>query len=618
VFKTTNGGDDWEQVLYLNDSTGAIDLAIHPNNPDTIYAVMWQRVRRLEYYIYGGSSCGIYRSYDGGANWEELDNGVPTGNNVGRIGIGISKSEPNILYAIYADRTGYFEGLYRSEDGGDSWTQTNDNSLSDMYASYGWWFGRLKVDPNNPQVVYAIGFDLYKTSNGGSSWTMISSGVHVDHHEVAISSQNSNDVLLANDGGLFTSSNAGSSWNKQLHLPITQFYTCAIDESAPMRIYGGAQDNGTNRTLSGNPDAWAPIYWGDGFRCLIDPNDNRYVYAEYQYGSFARSTDYGSSFYSATSGISGSDRKNWNTPVEMNPLNSNSLYFGANRLYKSTNKAVSWQVISNDLTNGASSGNQTFGTITSISISAADTNIIYVGTDDANVWISQDNGGNWTKISDDLPERWISRVVADPTATNTAYVCLSGFRENEYLPHIYKTEDNGSTWIDVSQGLPESPVNDLIVDPDNTNRLIAATDVGVFYKDEETESWQALGTGMPMLPITDLSFHQETNKLLAATYGRSMYTLEFTVGIEKEKNLADFNFKLSPNPTSNLLKIDFNNGDEEYLLEILSLNGQKLYSELHHEKTTQIHLKKLSLSSGVYLINIKQKSNTWTQKLIMK
>ncbi len=618
VFKTIDGGENWEQKLYLNDSTGAVDLAIHPNNPDTIYAAMWQRVRRLEYYVYGGESCGIFRSYDGGESWVELDNGLPTGNNVGRIGIGISQSDPNVLYAIYADRTGYFEGLYKSEDGGDSWEQTNDNSLSNMFSSYGWWFGRLKIDPNNSQVVYAIGFDLYKTSNAGNSWSMISSGVHVDQHEVAISTENSDLVLLASDGGLFNSSNAGNSWSHQLNLPITQFYTCAIDESVPSRLYGGAQDNGTNRTLSGNPDAWAPIYWGDGFYCLVDPNDNRYVYAEYQYGNFARSTNYGSSFSSATSGISGSDRKNWNTPVVMNPLNPNSLYYGANRLYKSTNRAVNWSVISNDLTNGAGSGNQTFGTITTISVSPADTNIIYVGTDDANVWLSSNNGENWMKISDDLPQRWISRVVADPLDAQVAYVCLSGYRENEYMPHIYKTDDNGLSWIDVSEGLPEAPVNDLVIDPDNTNRLIVATDVGVFYKDEENPMWLGLANGIPLILVTDLSFHAPTNKLVAATYGRSMYTLEFTVGLENDKKKQTLEFILSPNPASSDLRILFENNNQAYLVEILNINGAVVYSKMHQEKISHISLQELRIKPGVYMVKVNQDGFTQTSKLIIK
>ena len=618
VYKTTDGGQNWEQKLFLNDSTGAVDLAIHPHHPDTIYAAMWQRVRRLEYYVYGGNSCGIYRSYDGGDNWEELDNGLPTNDDVGRIGIGISQSNPNVLYAIYADKVGYFKGIYKSEDGGNSWSQTNDGNLGDMYASYGWWFGRLKIDPNNADVVYAIGFDLYKTTNGGGSWSYASSSVHVDQHEVAISPDNSNRVLLANDGGLYHSNNAASSWNHQLNLPITQFYTCAIDASHPERLYGGAQDNGTNRTLTGNTNDWTSIYGGDGFYCLIDPSDNTYVYAEYQYGNFARSTNSGSYFSSATSGISYSDRKNWNTPVVMNPLDPMVLYYGANKLYKSTNRAGSWTAISGDLTNGASSGNQNFGTITTISVSAANTNIIYAGTDDGNVWMSENDGGIWTKISDDLPNRWISRVVADPVDPQVAYVCLSGFRQNEYMPHIYKTTDIGNSWEDVSLGLPEAPVNDLIIDPENTQRLIVATDVGVFFKDENNESWMALSNGLPRVPITDLSFHSPSNRLVAATYGRSMYMLDFTVGVENEVITSDISVSIYPNPASEMVEISLDNVKIPYLVELVNINGQIVYSDTHYQQKTQIALTELGITSGIYLLNVSLDGLNKTIKLVVE
>lgn len=617
VFKTTDGGENWTQILYVNDSTGAIDLAIHPENPDTIYAVMWERVRRLEYFKYGGYGSDIYRSYDGGENWEELDNGLPTGLLVGRIGIGISPSNPSVLYAIYADRTGYFDGLFKSEDGGDTWIQTNDAALSDIYASYGWWFGRLKIDPQDENTVYGIGFDLFKTSDGGNSWQDITGIAHVDQHEIAVSPTNSNRVYLASDGGFYESLNAGSTWSHNKTLPITQFYTAAIDASTPYRVYGGTQDNGTNRTLSGSPDTWTQIYGGDGFYCIIDPTNAQYVYAEYQYGNLARSTNYGSNFSSATTGISSNDRKNWNTPVVMNPNNPSSLYYGSHRLYKSLNKAVNWEAISEDLTNGPGGGNQKYGTITSISVSKVDTNIIYVGTDDANVWMSQDNGGNWNKVSDNLPNRWISRVVTDPVQPSVAYVCLSGFRENEYMPHVFMTEDYGSTWLDISEGLPEAPVNDLVVWNDVMKRLIIATDVGVFYKDVEFDGWHLFAEGLPLVPITDLALDVASGTLAAATFGRSMYTYTITVGAEDiPSNLSEIT--VFPNPASHQINVNIPSQLEKIDISIHDIQGREVYHQLHHSVDATVLIDVHHLQKGLYMMTLKNGAYKKVEKLLIQ
>ncbi len=617
VFKTTDGGQNWSQVLYSNDSTGAIDLAMHPQNPDTIYAVMWERVRRLSYFTYGGFGSGIFRSYDGGITWQELTNGLPGGVNVGRIGIGISQSQPNIMYAIYSDRTGYFSGLFRSEDGGDSWTQTNDSSLDNIYASYGWWFGRLKIDPQDAQKVYAIGLDLFKTTDGGQNWDYITGSAHVDMHEVAVSPTNSSRMYLGNDGGFYISDNGGNSWSHNTTLPITQFYTAAIEATAPFRLYGGTQDNGTNRTLSGNPYAWAMIYGGDGFYCLVDYNDADYVYAEYQYGNLARSINHGTTFTPATTGISSNDRKNWNTPVVMNPINSSSLYYGSHRLYKTVNKAVNWQAISDDLTNGPGGGNQKYGTITTIHVSPVDTNVIYVGTDDANVWVTQNQGADWTKISAELPRRWISRVVADPVEVATAYVCLSGFRENEYMPHIFKTEDFGATWQDISAGLPEAPVNDLVVWPDVMKRLIAATDVGVFYKDDGFDGWYLLAEGLPLVPITDLALDFTSGTLAAATYGRSMYTITMTVGNDELSVENEAEIRVYPIPATDYLMVELPNGIEQTQWSLVQLDGKELQSGLLSGEN-KIDLRKFSPPKGVYLLKVWNGSWRQTCKVILE
>ncbi|MBN1340200.1 MAG: hypothetical protein JXA03_12800, partial [Bacteroidales bacterium] len=253
VFRSADGGQNWEKALYISDSTGAIDLCINPLHPDTLYAAMWERVRRPHRRSYGGATSGIYRSTDGGSVWTELTAGLPSAAaSKGRIGIDLCSAQPGTLYAIYADKAGYFEGVYKSTDHGNTWQPTNDGALGSTYQSYGWWFGRIKADPVDPAIAFVIGFDLYKTSTGGNSWSNVSSwNVHVDQHEVYIHPYDNNRVILGNDGGLYVSDNGGSAWEWVNNLPVTQFYTCEADEQVPERLYGGTQDNGTNRTLTG-------------------------------------------------------------------------------------------------------------------------------------------------------------------------------------------------------------------------------------------------------------------------------------------------------------------------------------------------------------------------------
>lgn len=626
IYKSTDAGDTWEKVLFVNDSTGGIDLVIHPENPDILYAAMWERVRRPHRRSYGGTGCGIFRSIDAGLSWTELTVGLPSPSPyVGRIGIDICEADPDVLYAIYADNIGYFEGIYKTSDMGDTWQATNDAGLSGCYSSYGWWFGRIEVDPVDPDIAYAIAFDLYKTASGGNSWSNISSYyTHVDQHALYIQPQNHDNLLLANDGGLYFSSNGGSSWAILDELPITQFYTCEIDYQYPQRLYGGTQDNGTNRTMSGSLDDWQNIYGGDGFYALVDPQDNSYVYAEYQYGNFVRSTNGGNSFYSAMTGISSGDRMNWNTPVVFDPNNPSVLYYGANRLYKSTNRAQNWNAISNDLSNGSGNGNLVYGTITTIDVSPLDANLIYVGTDDGNVWRTDDGGTNWILLSESLPQRWITRVVSDPVTLDRLYVTLSGFRWNEFLPHVYKSEDRGNTWTAIANGLPELPVNDLVVDPDNEEKLYLATDAAVFVSSNGGNTWGIMGHGLPAVVINDLEIHQPSRKLVAATFGRSMYTYDLHQDTITGQNVISKNniqLEVYPNPARDQLTVHFDGIEEVSVYRIqLFDNTGKLVLDRPNIRTPKYNLHFSStdtLLPGVYFIYIFYQERIFKSKLII-
>ncbi len=529
VYRTTDGGTTWDHVLSVSDSTGAVDIVQEPDDTDVLYAAMWERIRRPGSRSYGGVTSGVYKTTDGGDSWSLLTNGLPHSSpDVGRIGLTLSAADPSIVYAVFADDVGYFMGVYRSIDFGSSWSRVNDGTLQYgvFYYSYGWWFGFIKADPADPDIVYAHGVGLYKTVDGGNSWSQIGWSNHVDHHAQYIDPADHSWTVEGNDGGIYVSTNGGSSWTKSYDLPITQFYTNEIDHQIPARLYGGAQDNGTLRTLTGGTGDWGEIYGGDGFYVLVDPTNSNVIYAESQYGGLGKSTNGGYSFSSATYGIDSYDRRNWSTPVVMDPNNSNTLYYGTYRVYRTLNGAGSWTPISGDLTDGYSGGNLVYNTITTMAVAPSNSQVIYAGTDDGNVHVTFNGGQYWIDIGSSLPERWVTRVAVDPEDHNRAYVTLSGFRWDSPLPHVFSTTDGGQSWTDISSDLPEVPVNDIIIDPETTDILYIGTDVGVYVSTDAGGSWQSFNEGLPVVPVVDLVFHRPTRTLAAATYGRSMFTVE--------------------------------------------------------------------------------------------
>jgi photosystem II stability/assembly factor-like uncharacterized protein len=529
VFRTLNGGQTWQKVLFQTDSTGCIDIALNPQNPNIIYAALWERMRYPNSRNYGGATCGIYRSKDGGDTWEKLTTGLPS-SDIGRIGLAISPADPSVIYGIYTDVIGYFKGVFKTSDGGNSWSRFDTGGhLNGMFSSFGWWFGKIMADPIDINTVYALGLDIFKTSDGGTNWIPISNSIHVDQHALWINPNNPNQIYAGNDGGFYTSDNGASSWNFKDNLPITQFYTCEIDFKNPHRLYGGTQDNGTWRTVTGATNDWTHIAGGDGFVCLVDPTDNKYVYASSQNGSFYRSTDGGSNFQSGLQGINLSEPRNWKTPVMLSPNNPNTLYYGSNRIYRSTDRANSWVAISPDLSKGSGNGNLAYGTLTALAVSPKNAQIIYGGTDDGNAWVTSDGGTNWTKINNGLPNRWVTSIAADPFDENTAYITFSGYKWREYQPHVLKTTNKGTTWTDISSNLPQAPVNDFIIDSSfNTNNqraFYAATDFGVYVSYNSGGTWAVLGTGLPLVSVMDMVLHDSSRTLVAATHGRSMYRI---------------------------------------------------------------------------------------------
>ncbi len=621
VFRSNDCGQTWDKVLYLTDSTSAIDLVQNPANPQIIYAAMWERCRGLVYRRSFGQSSGIWQSTDGGTTWSELTNGLPKGSNVGRIGIDISKSNPDILYACY-DMDNEEVGVYKSSDGGSSWTRTNDAALQGMSSNFGWYFGQIRIHPDNPDRVYVMGVDLYRTDNGGSSWTDITNNnIHVDNHAMCF--LNNNRILEGNDGGLYFTSNYGNGWTKINNLPLTQFYAIDIDYQLPQRIYGGTQDNNSIRTLTGGTSDWQPILGGDGMYCLVDYTNSDILYAEYQNGNLYRSINGGNSMQYISGPMAG-DRVNWSAPLAMHSQDPSILYFGTYRVWKTTDKGHSWQAVSEDLTQG---GTNYFYTLTTIDISTVNPSIVITGSGDGMVHISTNDGQTWQDISTGLPQRWITHVKADPFDAQTLYVTLSGFRWDEPLPHVFKSVDLGQHWSDISGNLPEFPVDDIVVDPDIPGRIIVATDAGLYGTSDGGQTWSWIWDGMPAVPVYTLKIHAPTRTLVAGTYGLSAYRAnldDILTGIPTLNAVGKIALSASPNPVQSTTTLSFYlPADDKVSISLYALNGKVVKKVFdgnlprgRQNVPFRLDNNSLDIPSGLYIIAASGKRFSGSLKLL--
>ncbi|HEX9376372.1 MAG TPA: glycosyl hydrolase [Actinomycetota bacterium] len=527
VYRSVDGGAHWQRVLApVTSTSGAADLSMDPTNPQKLYATMWDHIRHPNLRVYGGTGSGAYRSTDGGTTWELMP-GLPHGSStVGRIGLGVSRSNPSRLYAIAITWLGFFQGMYTSSNGGTSWSALpNDSLLSSSQSSYGWWFGRVWVDPVVEQHVYAAGVNLMESLNGGQSWTP-HEDPHADQHAMAWDPASTGRVYLGNDGGVYVSQTNGvaGGWTHASVEPFTQFYTLDVSVQDPTRLVGGAQDNGANRsytgTAGGTADGWSSYVGGDGTQSLIDPANQNNVYGCSQYGSCSYSRDGGDT--TSRFGSTTSTRRNWLVPIVFDPNNTQVMYYGGNRLNRSTNGAQAWTVISPDLTGGPGPDTQyPWGTLTAIAVSASNPNELFVGTDDGRVWFTMDLGANWTQVTaSNLPSAWVTRMAIDPADAQVAYATFSGFRSGNNAANVFRTADGGATWTSIGAGLPHAPVNDIVL---AGGTIYTATDVGVFLTRDVGAHWLRLGKGLPLVPITDIRVIPSAHALFAATFGRGMY-----------------------------------------------------------------------------------------------
>ncbi len=563
VYKTIDGGATWDLVLFVDENTGAIDLAMDPGDPETLFAAMYQRRRTGFGFNGGGPGSGLYRTTDGGDSWRELTNGLPEGDQ-GRIGIDIYRRDGNIVFAIVEARQG--RGVYRSLDRGETWEFRSETNNRPMY------YSQIRVDPNDPERVYAGGANLYRSSDGGKTFTPdAASEVHSDHHALWIDPANSSHLILGGDGGVDISFDRSDNWRQIDNMILSQFYQIDVDMRDPYYVCGGLQDNGSwcgpSSTLSNqgirNGD-WYNVGSGDGFYTAIDPGNPDIMFAESQGGNVLRvdlktmeRTYVRPSGQPDEDGEMPSFRWNWNTPIVMSTHDPATIYVGSNVLFKSTDRGFTWEQISQDLTKridrdtleimgvtlsrpalSRNDGISSYGNMTTIGESPLNRDLIYVGTDDGNVQVTRDGGATWTDLTGNfrgLPDRtYVSRVVASRHAEGRVYATFDGHRNDDFDPYVYVSENYGASWTPIVDGLPNLwSVNVIAEHPRQPNLLLLGNEIGVYYSIDRGASWTRLRNNLPTVPVDDIIVHPRDNDLVIGTHGRGIWIMDDITPLEE-------------------------------------------------------------------------------------
>ena len=557
VYVTRDGGKTWEHSLKVDENTGAIDVVLGAPGSGTVFAATYQRRRTAWGFQSIGPGSGIYKSSDAGKTWKKLTNGLPTVE-VGRIGLSVSKSKPNIVYAVIEAQAGgsanLFEGtsryggVFRSEDGGETWKRQNGT------VPRGFYFGQIRVDPTNADRVYVLGFDLSVSEDAGKTFASTSNGVHSDLHALWIDPSHSEHMLLGTDGGIYATHDRAKLWHHLNNLPMGEFYEVSADMQMPFWVYGGLQDNGSwaapssLKSFAGTANSdWIVLADGDGFYAFSDPTDPDIIYAESQGGQIERwdrHTNRRRNLHPGAPEGTPDVRFNWNTPMCLSAYNHDVLYVGGSRLYKFTDQGRNWDPISPDLSKqigsritSGGSGAETYGTVVAISESPLKKGLLWCGTDDGNVQMTQDEGKTWTNLTDNLPTKvrdyWVTRLEASHFSPERAYVSIDGHRSDDMAPYAFLTEDSGKSWHSIVGDLPSSgPVQALREDPVNANLLFCGTEFGAYASFDQGKHWHKLGNGLPTVAVDDLCIQPRDHALIAATHGRSLFVMDNIAPLE--------------------------------------------------------------------------------------
>jgi photosystem II stability/assembly factor-like uncharacterized protein len=553
LYKTTDGGKTWAKILSISENTGVTDVVLDPRRPDTLIAAAYQRRRKVWTLIDGGPESALYKSTDAGKTWTKLKTGLPTGD-LGRIGLAMAPTNPDIVYAIIeaTDKNG---GIFRSNDLGASWERRND---FDQQAQY---YAHVVVDPKNADRIYVMNVYIRVSNDGGKTLQRLGSRFkHVDNHEIWIDPKDTNYYLVGCDGGIYESFDRGEHWRFHANLPITQFYDVTVDQDGPFyNVYGGTQDNFTlggparTRSQNGITNAdWFVTQGGDGFHSRVDPEDPNTIYSEAQYGVLVR--------YDKRSGESvgiqplpgkGEPplRWNWDSPLIISPHSHTRLYFAANKLFRSDDRGDTWKAVSGDLTRhldrnqlpvmgkiwgpdavAKSVSTSFYGNITALAESPKKEGLLYAGTDDGLIQVSENGGGAWRKIElfSGVPERtYVSRLLASQQDANTVYAAFDNHKNADFAPYLLKSSDAGKSWVSIKGDLPANgPVLALAEDHVNPNLLFVGTEFGLFFTIDGGKKWLRLKGGLPTIAVRDLAIQKHQNDLAVGTFGRGIYILD--------------------------------------------------------------------------------------------
>ena len=621
VFKTIDGGKTWRKTLFINSSTGIIDVVVAPENPNVMYAASWERERKAWNFDGDGNHSAIYKSTDAGDTWKNIsaNNGFRNGDGVGRIGLAIY--DENTVYAIHDSqfrrksekkekkslnglkkedfkkmsteeflaltdknlnnylRANRFQQKYTSKtvkkmvsqgtvkpidlakfledansmlfdtpvegaevfittNGGKKWSKTHNNQIDGLYYSYGYYFGEIRVDPQDKNTIYVLGVPILRSKDGGKTFTSIGKeNVHSDHQALWINPRRKGHLVEGNDGGLNISYDDGAHWIKLNSPSVGQFYAIYADNQKPYNVYGGLQDNGVwtashnakmnNRWLQTGHNPYTSIMGGDGMQVQVDDRNPSIVYTGSQFGNYFRlDRDQGERTYIQPKHTLGEApyRFNWQTPILLSKHNQDILYLGSNKLHRSLDKGDTWEAISNDLTTGGKKGNVAYGTLTTISESPFQFGLLYTGSDDGYVHVSKNAGGSWERISNSFPkDLWVSRVIASEHKKERVYVTLNGYRSDDFTVYVYRSDDYGKTWENISNNIPTSPVNVIREDSENPNLLYVGTDNGAYASFNQGKDWSSFQKGLPSVAIHDLVIQPSAKHLILGTHGRSLY-----------------------------------------------------------------------------------------------